>query len=71
LERNINHLIREEQAKHGPDSLIDARSVEEALSGLGVADSKDKHPEKRLKAAYLAYESANLPILKQVSKAIS
>eukprot|EP01102_Stenamoeba_stenopodia_P011992 TRINITY_DN3731_c0_g1_i2.p1 TRINITY_DN3731_c0_g1~~TRINITY_DN3731_c0_g1_i2.p1 ORF type:complete len:257 (+),score=100.98 TRINITY_DN3731_c0_g1_i2:59-772(+) len=65
LEKNINHLIREEQAKHGADALIDARSVEEALSGLGVTDGKDKHPEKRLKAAYLAYESANLPVLRQ------
>lgn len=64
LEKNINHLLREERAKHG-DSLIEARSVEEALSGLSVDDGQDKHPEKRLRAAFTAYEQANLPILRQ------
>jgi hypothetical protein len=65
LEKNINHLIREERARHG-NNLIEARSVEEALSGLSVeGDGQDKHPEKRLKAAFIAYEQANLPLLRQ------
>lgn len=29
------------------------------------SDDSDKHPEKRLKAAYTAYGEINLPILKQ------
>jgi len=64
LEKNINHLLREERAKHG-ENFIEARSVEEALSELAVEDGQDKHPEKRLKAAFIAYEQANLPLLRQ------
>jgi len=45
---------------------LDARSVEDAISALTVNDpSLDKHPEKRLKAAFLAYESEHLSILRK------
>ncbi|KAK9173834.1 Protein of unknown function (DUF1014) family protein [Cryptosporidium meleagridis] len=45
---------------------ISASTLDEALSALGVDDkqSADMHPEKRQKAAWLAYVDNNLPILK-------
>jgi len=30
-----------------------------------VEEAVDKHPEKRLRAAFVAYESINLPILRK------
>ncbi|GJP64419.1 hypothetical protein CLOP_g21414 [Closterium sp. NIES-67] len=50
---------------------VDARNVGEALSQLSVAagdegsSSVDKHPEKRMKAAFKAFEESELPRLKQ------
>ncbi|CAI6010253.1 unnamed protein product [Closterium sp. NIES-65] len=50
---------------------VDARNVGEALSQLSVAageegsSSVDKHPEKRMKAAFKAFEEAELPRMKQ------
>lgn len=42
-----------------------ARSVTEALSVLGVQESEDKHPERRMKAAFAAYKDRQLPIVKE------
>ena len=45
----------------------EARNIEEAISVLKVSDdgpSVDKHPEKRMKAAYEDFESRRLPELK-------
>ncbi|KAL3613914.1 hypothetical protein CASFOL_041988 [Castilleja foliolosa] len=49
------------------DSKIEARSVEEAIAQMNVVDSLpvDKHPEKRLKASFKAFEEAELPLLKE------
>lgn len=46
--------------------VIEASSVTEALAVLGVADkdSDEKHPEKRMKAAWLAFQERELPALK-------
>ncbi|XP_045499164.1 coiled-coil domain-containing protein 124 [Colias croceus] len=41
-----------------------AQSVDEAISILSDKVDIDKHPEKRLKAAYTAFEEINLPRLK-------
>ncbi|KAJ8736663.1 hypothetical protein PYW08_007319 [Mythimna loreyi] len=41
-----------------------AQTVDEAISILGDKSDLDRHPEKRLKAAYTAFEETNLPILK-------
>ncbi|RZC66845.1 hypothetical protein C5167_010544 [Papaver somniferum] len=48
------------------DSVIEARSVEDALARMTVADNlpADRHPEKRLKATFKAFEEAELPLLK-------
>lgn len=49
------------------DSIIEARSVEEAIAQMTVTDNLpvDKHPEKRLKASFKAFEEAELPRLKE------
>lgn len=56
LEENLNHLMADVHV---------AQSVEEAISVLKVKDTEeDRHPEKRMKAAYSAYEDREIPILK-------
>ncbi|KAF5175559.1 Coiled-coil domain-containing protein [Thalictrum thalictroides] len=50
------------------ESLIEAHSVEEALARISVAENTlppDRHPERRLKASFKAFEEAELPILKE------
>uniref|UniRef100_A0A5B7BN60 Coiled-coil domain-containing protein n=1 Tax=Davidia involucrata TaxID=16924 RepID=A0A5B7BN60_DAVIN len=49
------------------DSIIEARTVEDAISQMTVADSLpvDRHPERRLKASFKAFEEAELPRLKE------
>lgn len=61
LDHNPNHLLRDRLEK----GELDARTVEEAIDVLTVSqDSADKHPEKRLKAAFAAFEERELPRLK-------
>lgn len=56
LEENVNRLTFEGD---------EARNIEEAISILSIKDSKvDQHPERRMKAAFQAFENANLPRLK-------
>lgn len=43
----------------------EARSVAEALEALGVQEEEDKHPERRMKAAFAAYKERQLPIVKE------
>ena len=45
---------------------MQARSVDEAISVLGGGGAKvtEKHPERRMKAAYAAFEERELPRLK-------
>ncbi|KAL5858548.1 hypothetical protein ACOSQ3_006006 [Xanthoceras sorbifolium] len=49
------------------EAIIEARSVEEALEKMVVADNLpvDRHPERRLKASFKAFEEAELPRLKE------
>ena len=61
LGQNPNHLLRERMEK----GEIDARTVEEAIDVLSISqDQPDKHPEKRLRAAYTVFEERELPRLK-------
>lgn len=56
LEENTNHLMADVHV---------ASNVEQAISVLKVSESEeDRHPEKRLKAAFKAYEDIEIPILK-------
>uniref|UniRef100_A0A1W7RAT8 Coiled-coil domain-containing protein 124 n=1 Tax=Hadrurus spadix TaxID=141984 RepID=A0A1W7RAT8_9SCOR len=56
LEENINRLRIEGE---------EARSVEEAISVLSAKSTNvDRHPERRMKAAYQTFENVNLPRLK-------
>ncbi|CAN7938878.1 unnamed protein product [Ixodes hexagonus] len=56
LEENVNRIMVEGD---------EARTVDEAIAVLSVGDAPvDRHPERRAKAAYEAYESRMLPALK-------
>lgn len=51
------------------DDLVDARDLESALAQIGTLNAPelpaDRHPERRLKASYKAFEESELPILKE------
>lgn len=62
LEENVNIAAAEAKA----EGIEEARNVEDAIAVLSVNEGApvDKHPEKRMKAAYAAFEEVNLPRLK-------
>lgn len=61
LDENPNHLLRQRRL----EGHHDAGNIDEALEVLKVSEKKvDIHPEKRLKAAYAAFEEQELPRLK-------
>lgn len=70
LKENINRKLAEEKKD---DSLISASSLDEAVQALAVAgisggvtqEEIDRHPEKRMKAAFMAYEEREMPLLKE------
>jgi len=67
IEKNTNRLAKPvTDDSDGEDPMEVARSVEEAIEVLKLKNSTggDKHPEKRLKSAYVAYEEANLAKMK-------
>ncbi|XP_025076589.1 coiled-coil domain-containing protein 124-like [Pomacea canaliculata] len=56
IEENLNRMVIEGD---------EARTIDEAISVLRSEDvTVDKHPEKRMKAAYNKFEEENLPRLK-------
>ncbi|XP_035378088.1 coiled-coil domain-containing protein 124 isoform X1 [Electrophorus electricus] len=55
LEENINRLVLEEGS---------ARTIQEAIAVLSTKEDLDRHPERRMKAAYTAFEEANMPRLR-------
>ncbi|XP_077390934.1 coiled-coil domain-containing protein 124 [Festucalex cinctus] len=58
LEENINRIIQEE-------GTVEARTIEDAIAVLSIApEDLDRHPERRMKAAFTSYEEVNLPRLK-------
>ncbi|KAM4549351.1 coiled-coil domain-containing protein 124 [Odontesthes bonariensis] len=59
LEENINRVIAEE-------GNVEARTIEDAIAVLSTGpEDMDRHPERRMKAAFTAYEEANMPRLKK------
>ncbi|PPS11669.1 hypothetical protein GOBAR_AA08965 [Gossypium barbadense] len=56
-----------DKAMKKPDKKANPRSVEEAIAQMAVADNlpADRHPERRLKASFKAFEEAELPRLKE------
>lgn len=68
LEPNINHIVRAEtlQAQLEGRDLVSASSLDDALNQLSVTDGggEDRHPERRMKAAFRAYEEQMMPRLK-------
>ncbi|MEQ2295139.1 hypothetical protein AMECASPLE_011043 [Ameca splendens] len=58
LEENINRVIAEEGTE-------EARTIEDAIAVLSTGpEDLDRHPERRMKAAFTAFEEANMPRLK-------
>lgn len=56
LEENLNRIMADVQV---------ASNIDEAIAVLKLsATDEDRHPEKRMKAAYKAYEDAQLPQIK-------
>ncbi|KAF3321140.1 Coiled-coil domain-containing protein [Carex littledalei] len=50
------------------DSIIEAHSVDDALTKMTITEpvlAPDRHPERRLKATFKAFEEAELPKLKE------
>ena len=61
LNENPNHLLRDRKL----EGHHDASGIDEAIEVLSVSEKKvDIHPEKRMKAAYTAFEERELPRLK-------
>ncbi|KAI3368660.1 hypothetical protein L3Q82_025662 [Scortum barcoo] len=59
LEENVNRIIPDE-------GTVEARTIEDAIAVLSTGpEDVDHHPERRMKAAFAAYEEANLPRLKK------
>ncbi|XP_008822795.1 coiled-coil domain-containing protein 124 [Nannospalax galili] len=58
LEENLNRRLQEEGS-------VEARSIEDAIAVLSVAEEADRHPERRMRAAFTAFEEVQLPRLKQ------
>ncbi|XP_071342082.1 coiled-coil domain-containing protein 124 [Trachinotus anak] len=59
LEENVNRIIPDE-------GTVEARTIEDAIAVLSTGpEDLDRHPERRMKAAFLAYEEANMPRLKK------
>ncbi|XP_029003355.1 coiled-coil domain-containing protein 124 [Betta splendens] len=59
LEENVNRIVPDE-------GTLEARTIEDAISVLSVGpEDMDRHPERRMKAAFAAYEEVNMPRLKQ------
>lgn len=58
LEENMNRVIDE--------GTVEARTIEDAIAVLSTGpEEMEHHPERRVKAAYAAYEEANMPRLKK------
>jgi len=47
------------------EGAVEARSVEDAIATLSVDPKVERHPEKRMKAAFLEFEERELPRLKK------
>ncbi|XP_003465139.1 coiled-coil domain-containing protein 124 [Cavia porcellus] len=58
LEENVNRRVQDEGS-------VEARTIEDAIAVLSVAEEADRHPERRMRAAFTAFEEAQLPRLKQ------
>ncbi|MEE6522927.1 hypothetical protein FKM82_021578 [Ascaphus truei] len=58
LEENVNRRLLEEGE-------VEARTVEDAIAALSVGKDLDRHPERRMKAAFTAFEEIHMPRLKQ------
>ncbi|EPT26602.1 Coiled-coil domain containing 124 family protein [Toxoplasma gondii TgCatPRC2] len=66
IQPNINHILRQQtlEAREAGIEFATATSIDEALAAMSLSEGADRHPERRVKAAYKAYEEIWLPRLK-------
>lgn len=66
IKKHIEELPLEENINRLTVDGVEAHSVDEALAVLSTNEESavDRHPERRMKAAYQAFEDSNLPRLK-------
>lgn len=71
LQRNLNHVARAEAEEAKASGVFEASGVDGALNVLslagaaGGAAAADAHPERRMKAAYAAYEEREMEIMRK------
>jgi len=64
VETHLDKPLEENLNRTDPE-IVSASNVEDAIAALSVKEEAvDKHPEKRMKAAYEAFEKERLPQLK-------
>ncbi|XP_011697381.1 PREDICTED: coiled-coil domain-containing protein 124 [Wasmannia auropunctata] len=57
IEENLNRVILEGETAHG---------IDEAISVLSMKEPEiDRHPERRMKAAYVSFEERMMPMIKE------
>uniref|UniRef100_A0A3B3S3V9 Coiled-coil domain containing 124 n=1 Tax=Paramormyrops kingsleyae TaxID=1676925 RepID=A0A3B3S3V9_9TELE len=58
LELNVNRIVPEE-------GTIEARTIEDAIAALSTAEDLDRHPERRMRAAFATFEELHMCRLKK------
>ncbi|KAJ8278652.1 hypothetical protein COCON_G00057180 [Conger conger] len=61
LEENVNRVVDEDE----DDNKIEARNIEDAIAALSTVEEVDRHPERRMKAAFAAFEELHMPRVKK------
>ncbi|CAB0032225.1 unnamed protein product [Trichogramma brassicae] len=65
IEENLNRVVLEGETAHGIDEALSVLSFKRHLKPDKKDPEIDRHPERRLKAAYLSFEERTMPILKE------
>lgn len=58
--------LEENTNRQSEDAMVSASSLDEALSQFGITqEEEDEHPERRMKAAFRAFEEREFPRIKK------
>ncbi|MBN3302966.1 CC124 protein, partial [Amia calva] len=66
-EKIVTHLDTplEENMNRADTDAIEARTIEDAIAVLSTENELDRHPERRMKAAFATFEELHMPRLKK------
>jgi len=65
IEENVNRIIAQEKEELG-DGYVEARSLDDAVDKMALSpEQRDRRLEKRMKAAYNAYEGKTISLLRE------